>query len=187
MEIRAILFKNWKNVLKLPYRMALYWFWVHKKKNKKKDHQKIKKKLFRLKFEHIACYGGDFRFIHIRWEYKKGKHFFNLPWERILSSSKPSISWVDVEAVEDEVDLVDGDEAILNQVVGLEGVEKLGGFVVSGASSLGGDSTSHWWKQWLLSSLARFHTNDNAKRSVSASGLFGLYMNGKKLRCFLGG
>ena len=42
------------------------------------------------------------------------------------------------------MDLVDGDEAILNRVVGLEGVEKLGGFVVSGASSLGGDSTSHW-------------------------------------------
>ena len=37
-----------------------------RKKIKKKDHQKIKKKLFRLKFEHIACYGGDFRFIHIR-------------------------------------------------------------------------------------------------------------------------
>ena len=103
------------------------------------------------------------------------------------SSSKLSISWVDAEAVEDEVDLVDGDEAILNWVVGLEGVEKLGGFVVYGASSLGGDSTSHWWKQWLLSSLARFHTNDNAKRSVCASSLFGLYMNAKKLRCFLGG
>ena len=42
------------------------------------------------------------------------------------------------------MDLVDGDEAILNWVVGLEGVEKLGGFVVSRASSLGGDSTSHW-------------------------------------------
>ena len=42
------------------------------------------------------------------------------------------------------MDLVDGDEAILNRVVGLEGVEKLGGFVVSGASSLGGDSTSYW-------------------------------------------
>ena len=34
------------------------------------------------------------------------------------------------------MDLVDGDEAILNRVVGLEGVEKLGGFVVSGTSSL---------------------------------------------------
>ena len=64
------------------------------------------------------------------------------------SSSKPSISCVDgalhAEAVEDDVDLVDGDEAILNRVVGLEGIEKLGSFVVSGASSLGGDSTSHW-------------------------------------------
>ena len=41
------------------------------------------------------------------------------------------------------MDLVDEDEAILNWVVGLEGVEKLGGFIVSGASNLGGDSTSH--------------------------------------------
>ena len=36
------------------------------------------------------------------------------------------------------MDLVDEDEAILNWVVGLEGVEKLGGFIVSRASNLGG-------------------------------------------------
>ena len=42
------------------------------------------------------------------------------------------------------MDLVNRDEAILNRIVELEGVEKLGGSVVSGASSLGGDSTSHW-------------------------------------------
>ena len=73
-------------------------------------------------------------------------------------------------------------EAILNRVVELEGVEKLGGSVVSGSSSLWGVSTSHQWKQWLLSSLARFHTNNNAKRSVSVSGLFGFYMDAKKVQ-----
>nr|POE84142.1 hypothetical protein CFP56_40017 [Quercus suber] len=47
-----------------------------------------------------------------------------------------------VEAVEDEVDLVEGDEAILNWVVELEGIEVLEGSIVSGASILGGNSTS---------------------------------------------
>ena len=40
------------------------------------------------------------------------------------------------------MDLVDGDEAILNWVVQLKGIEELGGSVVSVTSSLGGDSTS---------------------------------------------
>lgn len=60
------------------------------------------------------------------------------------------------------VDLINGNEDIPNWVVEPERIEELGGTVVPGASSLGG----------LLSSLARFHTNDNAKRSVSAFGLF---------------
>ena len=50
----------------------------------KKKFIKLKKKLCHLKFEHTARYSGDFRFIHIRWEYKKGKHFFSPPWERIF-------------------------------------------------------------------------------------------------------
>ena len=46
------------------------------------------------------------------------------------------------KVVEEEVDLVDGDEAILNWVVQLKGIEELGGSIVSVTSNLGGDSTS---------------------------------------------
>ena len=117
---------------------------------------------------------------------KRVNTFLVLHEKGFSSSSESSRSWVEGtlhdEAVEDEVDLVNGDEAILNRVVELEGVEKLGGSVVSGTSSLWGVSTSHQWKQWLLSSLARFHTNNNAKRSVSVSGLFGFYMDAKKVQ-----
>ena len=47
-----------------------------------------------------------------------------------------------VEAVEDEVDLVEVDEAILNRVVELESVEVPEASIVSGTSILGGNSTS---------------------------------------------